>query len=281
MRIDEALREAARRLSDLPDGEGRRDARVLLAHLVGDFEMLYREPEKELKPEDIAIYFGWVGRRAEREPVSHIIGKREFYSREFSVSANVLDPRPDSETLVEAVLSRVSPDKVGASILDLGTGSGCLLITLLLELPSAKGVGVDISSDALAQAKENAERLSVSSRSEFVKSKWFNNVDGKFDVIVSNPPYIETAVIETLQPEVRDFEPHLALDGGVDGLDCYRDILTDIGNFLQPDGLVVFEIGQGQDQDLIVLMQDAGLSEIQMHKDLSSIVRNISGKLKI
>lgn len=281
MRIDDVLREATGRLRNLPDGDGRRDARVLLANLIGDFEIIYREPEKELNPEDMEKYWEWVGRRAEREPVSHIIGKREFYSREFNVSANVLDPRPDSENLVEAVLLRVDPDKTSLSLLDLGTGSGCLLITLLLELPNANGIGVDISSDALAQAKENAEGLNVSQRSGFVKSKWFEKIDGKFDVIVSNPPYIETAVIETLQPEVRDFEPHLALDGGADGLDCYRDILAEIGDYLQMDGLVVFEIGQGQEQALITLMQGAGLSEMQTHKDLSSIVRNVSGKLKI
>ena len=280
MRIDHALREATRRLSNLPNSEGRRDARVLLASLIGDFEILYREPEKELSPEDAEKYWTWVERRTEREPVSHIIGKREFYSREFNVSSNVLDPRPDSENLVEAVLSRLGPNKTSLSLLDLGTGSGCLLITLLLELPNANGIGVDISSDALVQAKKNAERLNASQRSGFVKSKWFEKVEGKFDVIVSNPPYIETAVIETLQPEVRDFEPHLALDGGADGLDCYREILADIADYLQIGGLVVFEIGQGQEEALIVLMEAAGFSEIQMHKDLSSIVRNVSGKLK-
>ena len=281
MRIDEALREATQRLKNLPDGDGRRDARVLLASLIGDFEILYREPEKELKPDEASKYWEWVGRRAKREPVSHIIGSREFYSRDFKVSANVLDPRPDSETLVDAVLSRLGADRTDLSILDLGTGSGCLLITLLLELENSSGLGVDISADALHHAKENAELLQVSNRSAFVESKWFAAIEGKYDVIVSNPPYIESAVIETLQPEVRNFEPHLALDGGTDGLECYRKILTDIDGYLNADGLVVFEIGQGQEQALTALMEAAGFSEIQQHKDLSSIVRNVSGKLKV
>ena len=268
-------------MKNLPDGDGRRDARVLLASLIGDFEILYREPEKELKPDEASKYWEWVGRRAKREPVSHIIGSREFYSRDFKVSANVLDPRPDSETLVDAVLSRLGADRTDLSILDLGTGSGCLLITLLLELENSSGLGVDISADALHHAKENAELLQVSNRSAFVESKWFAAIEGKYDVIVSNPPYIESAVIETLQPEVRNFEPHLALDGGTDGLECYRKILTDIDGYLNADGLVVFEIGQGQEQALTALMEAAGFSEIQQHKDLSSIVRNVSGKLKV
>ena len=280
MRLDEALKEATVRLQMLPEGEGRRDARVLLTSLLDDREILFREPEKELSPELEGTFFEWVARRASREPVSHIIGLREFYGYDFHVSGDVLDPRPDSETLIEAVLTRQGKATEDLRILDLGTGSGCLMITLLLQYPVANGVAVDLSSKALEMAKKNAEKHEVSERLSFLEGRWFEPVNGQFHVIVSNPPYIESDVISSLQPEVKDFEPHLALDGGSSGLDCYRDILKDATRFVYPGGLIVFEIGQGQEQELSQLLKNAGFDQIEFHKDLASVVRCVSGRLK-
>ncbi|WP_169565986.1 peptide chain release factor N(5)-glutamine methyltransferase [Sneathiella limimaris] len=280
MRLDEAMKAAAADLSNLPDGDGWRDARVLLSHLLGDREALFREPERQLTASEEIQFFEWVARRKSREPVSHIIGLREFYGRDFVVSSKVLDPRPDSETLIETVLARLDDDLSGPKILDLGVGSGCLLLTLLSEVPGSTGMGADLSEDALQVAKQNADALGLKDRVQFVQSNWLENVSGQYHVVISNPPYIETDDISTLEPEVRDFEPHLALDGGVTGLDCYKAILSKITPFLYPLGLMVFEIGQGQEDDLKELMVDAGFEDIQYHKDLASTVRCVSGRLK-
>lgn len=280
MRIDAAIKKAANLLSQLPQNEARRDARVLLGNLLQDNEILYRAPETELSTAQDEMYFNWIERRGRREPVSHIIGCREFYSRSFKVTADVLDPRADSETLIEAVFAEIEDKKQGLKLLDLGTGSGCLAITLIAELKNATAVAVDLSDKALEIASINAKALGVANRIEFRKGPWFANVTETFDVIVSNPPYIETATIDTLAPEVRLFEPMTALDGGDNGFVCYDEILQNIVPFLKADGYVIFEIGQGQDALLSQKMGDAGFGNIRFHNDLASIVRCVSGRLK-
>ena len=280
MRIDAALKKAVTLLTELPQGEARRDARVLLNALLQDSEILYRAPEREFSPSEEVKYFDWIERRTHREPVSHIIGCREFYSRNFTVSSDVLDPRADSETLIDAVLREFQGLEQSVTLLDLGTGSGCLAITLVAELKKASAIAVDLSDKALKVAAINADNLGVKDRIEFRGGPWFANVTETFDIIVSNPPYIETAEIESLEPEVRLFEPLTALDGGADGFLCYDEILSNITPYLKPDGYVIFEIGQGQDELLAAKMGVAGFSDIQFHKDLSSIVRCVSGRLK-
>jgi release factor glutamine methyltransferase len=281
MRIDAAVREATDILKKAGVEDARRDAHILLVHLMdGDREILFRAPETTLSEDIQNQYQNLISRRSKREPVSHIIGLREFWSREFFVNSDVLDPRPDTETLVEAVMHWQDQGASPARILDLGTGSGCLLLTLLCEIKTATGLGVDISNAALTVAQQNAQKHDLLNRASFQKSRWFDTVEGRFNLIVSNPPYIETVDIQALQPEVRDFEPHLALDGGMDGLICYREITEQSPNYLAPGGRLVFEVGIGQAEDVQILMQNAGFEEIEFHNDLASVARCVSGKIK-
>lgn len=281
MNIKEALREATSRFRSAGISEPGRDASVLLTHVFsGDREIQYREPEKELSGEQIDQYLDFIDRRCSREPISHIVEVREFWSRDFIVNKHVLDPRPDSETLIEAVLQHVGDDQATGNILDLGTGSGCLVLTLLAELTQATGVGVDISLDAIKVASRNAVQLGLANRVKFVQSSWFEKVSGQYGIIISNPPYIEKSVIETLQPEVKLFEPIQALDGGDDGLDCYRLIISNMSSFLKDDGFAIFEVGKGQADDVVRLMKEIGFISIKVHVDLASVGRCVSGKLK-
>jgi len=262
------------------------DARLLMRHVSGLApEQILADPDRALSDEEEQRFFGLVDRRAAREPLSHILGRREFWSLDFEVSSAVLDPRPDSETLIEAVLARVRAsgprDGEGLSILDLGMGSGCLLLTLLHELPGATGVGVDISPEALAIAKSNAERLGLASRARFVESDWTAELSEKFDVIISNPPYIRHADIADLAAEVRDHEPALALDGGMDGLDAYRRIVPALGRLFDGDSgrlrFAAFEVGEGQAGDVSNLLLENGFSDVKKHRDLAGIERCITG----
>ncbi|MEH6404456.1 MAG: peptide chain release factor N(5)-glutamine methyltransferase [Sneathiella sp.] len=278
MTIEEALRNAAEKLRAAELSDPRREASVLIAHVLGgDREIIFREPEKILTEKELDRFVGFVDRRCKREPASHILGKREFWSRDFFVSKHVLDPRPDSETLIEAVLNFANNETCPRKILDLGTGSGCLLLTLIKELGDATGVGVDFSGDALTVAEKNAQALDVNERVAFVRSRWFDNVEGRFDLIISNPPYIEQDAIEQLQPEVRDYEPRLALDGGVDGLDCYRDIISQASGFLTKQGFVIFEVGAGQADDVELLLRSNNFEDIRQYSDLAGIKRCVSG----
>ncbi|MBL4666901.1 MAG: peptide chain release factor N(5)-glutamine methyltransferase [Sneathiella sp.] len=274
--------EASRFLSRFSIEGARRDASVLLVSILGgDREILFRAPEQVLTSVEIDLFRKHIDRRSRREPVSHILGKREFWSREFFVNSDVLDPRPDSETLIEAVLNHAKLPKKTESLLDLGTGSGCLLLTLLAELDTVKGTGVDLSSKALRMAKRNAKALALEDRAQFIQSSWFENVTGSFDVIISNPPYIETDDIDKLQTEVKEFEPHLALDGGVDGLDCYRLIISRVTEFLNAGGFLIFEVGIGQDEAVADMLRRAGFGEINVHNDLASVGRCVSGYSKM
>ena len=205
-----------------------------------DARLLERHAENE------TIFGAMIERRAVREPVSHILGRREFWSLDFAVTRACLDPRPDSETVVEAVLSKLADWNRGWRILDLGTGSGCLLLALLSELPNATGLGVDKSPEALAVALGNARRLGLVTRARFEERDWMCELEGVFDVVVSNPPYIPTAEVDALQPEVALYEPRMALDGGRDGLDAYRAIIPSLARRLAPGGLAALEIGVTQ-----------------------------------
>jgi len=214
-----------------------------------------------------------LARRETRVPVSHILGEREFWSRSFLVSPDVLTPRPDSETLIEAVLDGVPDQSTPLRILDLGTGSGCLLLTLLSELPGATGVGVDISSAALQVAAQNARQLECEDRVRWVNGEWETELADMFDVVISNPPYIETGDLANLEPEVVRFEPNLALDGGVDGMDSYRRILACVDGVMADDGTVFLEIGYGQEEAVAETARRAGLAPRDVCHDLSGTAR--------
>jgi release factor glutamine methyltransferase len=240
------------------------DARLLLCHAAGlSHEAYVARAREALAPEVAASFEASVLRRAAREPVSRILGSREFYGREFLVDRHALDPRPDTETLIEAALdlvARAASRGRPLKLLDLGTGTGCILITLLAELPHARGVGTDISGAALKLAAANAGRLGVADRARFVAADWLDGVEGCFDLILSNPPYIASAEIATLAREVADHDPRLALDGGPDGLDAYRRIAASAGQVLAPTGRILVEIGSGQAEAVARIFRGAGLS---------------------
>lgn len=214
-----------------------------------------------------------VQKRAEHIPLQYIIGEQKFMGLRFKVNSNVLIPRQDTETLVEQVLKIVKP---GMKVLDLCTGSGCVLISVLKNAPELTGMGSDISKTALLVAKENAKLHEVDA--EWVRSDLFDNITETFDVIMANPPYIPTGEILSLMPEVRDFEPENALDGGADGLDFYRKIAGQVKDYLNPGGYVYMEIGYDQGEAVSELMRNAGFTEVEVIKDLARNDRVVKGK---
>ncbi len=211
-----------------------------------------------------------IERRIAGEPVGRILGYREFWGRKFYLSPATLEPRPDTETLIEAVLAH---KKIPQRILDLGTGTGCILLSLLHEYPDATGVGADLSDEALATAQRNAAIQGLADRVTFVKSNWADSVDGKFDLIVSNPPYIPTGIVATLDSNVRDFDPTLALDGGEDGLDPYRNLLGTLKKLLVKGGSVFFEIGIHQLPGIQRLVDAVDATLDESYDDLGGIPR--------
>ncbi len=208
-----------------------------------------------------------------REPLSRILGTREFWGLEFSLSADAFDPRPETETVVEAVLALMSDRNRPYRLLDLGTGSGCLLLALLSELPAATGIGVDIAPGAVASARANAAALGLAGRARFAVGDWGGAVGGNFDVIVANPPYVATAAIAALPREVKDYDPLRALDGGADGIEPYRIIAADLPRLLCPGGIFAAEIGAGQHAEVAAILEARGLAIEVVAADLAGIAR--------
>ena len=268
------LREVARLLSTANIENAAGEARLLVAHATGLTRTdLVAQPDKKISPETATLLAALVERRMAREPMSHLIGRRGFWTLEFAVGPAVLDPRPDSETLVEAALDQF-PDKLTAmSVLDLGTGSGCLLLSVLSERPSAWGMGIDLSSDALAVAARNAADAELGGRARFLCGNWGQAIAGSFDLILCNPPYIQSGEIEGLAPEVANFEPYLALDGGISGYDAYREVGPEIARLLAPDGAAVVEAGAGQMSEIARLFSASALRVQEVRKDLGGIER--------
>ncbi|MDE7435491.1 MAG: peptide chain release factor N(5)-glutamine methyltransferase [Lachnospiraceae bacterium] len=227
-------------------------------------------PEDQMREYEIAVR-----KRAERIPLQYIIGEQEFMGLKFKVNSSVLIPRQDTETLVEEAICLLRP---GMRVLDVCTGSGCVLISILKNVPDMTGVGSDISKQALLVAKENARLHEV--EAEWVRSDLMDNITGTYDVIVSNPPYIPTAVIATLMPEVRDFEPIDALDGREDGLHFYRRLMNEAGAYLNPGGWLCLEIGHDQGAAVSRMMRDAGFSQVEVVRDLAGNDRVVKGKGK-
>jgi release factor glutamine methyltransferase len=249
------------------------DARLLLQHAMQiDHAGLVAETESLVAHDVVAKFNAMVARRAAFEPVSKILGAREFYGRAFHVTADVLDPRADTETLVDVCLALL-PITLPLRILDLGTGSGILAITVLSERQAASGVAVDVSDAALNVARENAVSLHVDQRLQFRKSDWFSDVEGAFNLIVSNPPYIPAGDVPGLDIEVRDHDPHLALAGGDDGLACYRAIAAGAAAHLVAAGYIVVEIGAGQASDVTQIFSLQGFQLLQQQMDLGGHIR--------
>ena len=209
-----------------------------------------------------------LAQRAGHKPLARILGHREFWSLDFALNEATLDPRPDSETLVEAVLQELGDRRRPWRLVDFGTGSGALLLSLLSELANAWGLGVDLAPRAAAQAAANARALGLAGRSAFLVDDWGVSVDGAFDVVLSNPPYIATPVLATLAPEVRDHDPALALDGGGDGLAAYRALLPQARRLLRPGGLLALEIGFDQQGAVEVLLRDGDFTRLTCRRDL-------------
>jgi release factor glutamine methyltransferase len=319
MKISEALSQSRKDLDIKGVRNSKLDCLILLTHaLCCSKEYIIFNPDAELNIEQQEVFLKMVKRRAAREPVSHIIGKREFFGEDFFVSCDVLDPRPDSESLIELVLENFLQKNNQLKILELGVGSGCLIITLLKAYKSALGVGIDISEKALKIAEKNAAIHQVQDRLQLLQSDLFSalNISKqvqdddigslkispfffarhsefdsgsmrsqsaenflKFDLIISNPPYIASQEIENLEPEVKTYEPLLALDGGVDGFDFYRKIAAESKNFLKENGRVILEIGINQQEKIIEFFTKNGFQLIEMKPDLSGIIRSLCFKI--
>ncbi|MBX6322419.1 MAG: peptide chain release factor N(5)-glutamine methyltransferase [Rhodospirillaceae bacterium] len=272
--VDAALREAGRRLAAAGVPGAPAEARLLLARALGlGMEAVIAHPERPLAPAQRDRFALLVTRRARREPVAQIIGEREFWSLPFRVGPATLTPRPESETLVETALAQLPDRTAPFNLLDLGTGSGCLLLALLSELPQARGLGVDISAGALRIARHNARRLGLAGRAAFRKGDWARGIRARFDLVIANPPYIRTEDIGELEPEVAVHEPTLALDGGADGLGAYRAIAADLRRVLAEGGFAILEIGAGQAEAVSGILADGGLSVLGLKADLAGIPR--------
>ena len=278
--LSQVLKETEQALKQFKIETARLDARMLACHAlkVGREELMLNG-HRHLSAQDLSELNALVERRAKGEPVSRIIGSRGFWSMDFAIGPNTLDPRPDTETVVEAALEHLPDRNAPYRILDMGTGSGCILLALLSELPNAIGLGTDIALSALEFARVNANENGMGERARFALTSWEDGLPNEsFDCVVSNPPYIPTREIHELSIEVSQFDPGLALDGGKDGLDQYRLITQDLSRIMKPDTWFHCEIGAGQEQNVSLLLKEGGLTDLRMRKDLGGHIRCISAQ---
>lgn len=279
------FRDIWRRLEASGSESARLDARVLLGFVLGGgAERVLADSAEILSPANAERLESLLQRRLAHEPISRIVGTREFWSLNFKVTGATLVPRPDTETVVEAVLRHMSAK--APRILDLGTGSGCILLALLSERPEASGIGIDASMDALAVADDNAQALGLAQRVRFVQADWtqgawIRNCAGPFDVIVSNPPYIPRSDLQELDADVRDYDPHTALVGGNDGLEAYRAIVPRLDELLAPHGLCVFEVGIAQAAAVSTLLGAAQFHVVETRRDLGGVERVVVARKEI
>jgi len=275
-KISQILLESQKELADCGLSNSYLESLILLGHILEySKEQIISNSNQEIDIDKLQEFSSLIKRRKNREPISHLINKREFYSLDFFVNEDVLDPRGDSESLVELVFDVYKDRSQKLDILEIGVGSGCLIITLLTKYLKASGVALDISEKSILVAKKNAKTHQVLNRIDFKISDIFSNANSKFDLIISNPPYIKSDDIENLQDEVRLYEPKGALDGGKDGLDFYRKIALNARAFLKTGGNIILEIGMNQDKDVIDIFKKQGFDLVGVKKDLSSITRSL------
>jgi release factor glutamine methyltransferase len=259
--------------------EARAEARLLLGHVLGlDAAGLLARRHEAV---EAAPFHAAIARRAAREPLAYITGRQGFWTLDLAVSPATLIPRADSESLVEAALAALPDRDAGLSVLDLGTGTGCLLLAILAERPNAFGVGVDLAPEAAALARANARATGLGARAAFLAGDWAGALAGRFDLVLSNPPYIESADISALMPEVAAHEPARALDGGADGLAAYRRLAAQLPGLLGPGGIAVLELGQGQRAAVSALMAGAELVVLGCRADLNGVDRALVVKKPI
>ncbi len=277
-----ALDDARRQLRAAGIEDAGREARLLLGHAAGlDAAAIIGHPERRLAPAAMRTMADAVSDRARRRPMAQVTGSREFWSLAFRVTPATLDPRPDSEAVIGAVLDHVGDRRAPRKVLDLGTGSGCLLLALLSELPNATGLGTDISAEAIAVAASNAGTLGLRQRALFAVADWDGALTGRFDIIVCNPPYIPAGEIDLLAPEISRYEPRRALDGGRDGLDAYRALAPSIARRLAGGGLAAIEIGAGQRSVVESIFAGAGLAATACVVDLAGVSRCLVVRIKM
>lgn len=280
MQISLLLHEATSNLIAAGVDNPALDARVLAAHVLGkDRAWLAAHGGDEVTAEAAASIAALIARRVAHEPVARILGKREFWGLDFVLTSATLEPRPDSETLVRAVIEQIPTHSASLRILDIGTGTGCLLLALLNELPSAVGTGIDIAPEAVSTANSNATALGLHHRSNFMVGNWLDGVSAKFDVIISNPPYIPSGDIVALMKDVRDYDPLAALDGGDDGLTAYRAIIPQLPVHLERGGLVALEHGHDQAEDVAALLNSAGFDSVKHYSDYGGNSRCVIARI--
>ena len=277
MNYTEAFLMGMQKLKEAEIGEAQLDARLLLEEVCGtDHNTLLCHGDREVSEAEEEQYRKALEQRAVHVPLQHLLGYQDFMGLRFQVNEHVLIPRQDTEILVEEAMRYLHD---GMRILDLCTGSGCILLSLLHYSNDCEGTGVDISKEALQVAALNAELLGI--KADFLKSDLYEKVTGKFDLLVSNPPYIERKVIPTLMEEVREYDPYIALDGGEDGLDFYRRIIGGAQDYLKRGGQILMEIGSGQAKAVSELLREAGFKEIDACRDFAGLDRVVSGRLPI
>jgi release factor glutamine methyltransferase len=258
----------------------RLDARVLIAHVIeAETSQTFIRNDMLLTVEQDTLLAALVQRRVAREPVSRIVGQREFWGLDFKVTPDTLDPRADTEILVSAVIDHNKRLALNQPrILDLGTGTGCVVLALAHALPGSTGVGTDLSEAALRVAKRNADKLDLSERVSFTRMSWCEGLVGPFDIITSNPPYLSADDMQHLSPEVR-YDPAQALDGGADGLDCYRAIVADVKRLARQPAILSLEVGSGQAGPVAQMLEDAALRVVEIRSDLASIPRCVVAEI--
>jgi release factor glutamine methyltransferase len=280
--VEIILAKATAMFAAAGSGEPRRKARQLVAAAleVTPTELLLRS-QNVLAIGQAERVIAQAERVAQGEPLSRAVSRREFWGLDFALSRQTLDPRPDSETVVAAALARLGDPLARRRLLDLGTGTGCLVLALLSEMPAAFGIGVDSSDGAVATARANAQSLGFAARACFLVGDWGNAIDGQFDAVVANPPYIPTSALAGLPPEVANFDPRSALDGGEDGLACYRRIAEQLAVLLAPRGIFVGEVGAGQAADAASILRAQGLCIEAIERDLAGVERCIVARRAI
>lgn len=276
MKVSQLLHNSRKTLIEAKSKSAHLDAVILISFVFNlTKEQVLLGEDFEISSEKLNYFYHLLNRRSKCEPISHLIGKREFFGEEFLVTADVLDPRCDSETLIEAVLKRFCQINENKKVLELGVGSGCLLISLLMQRKNWFGLGIDISPKAIEICLKNAIKHQINNRIILQNADLFSGLEDnqKFDILISNPPYIPSLEIEALQPEVANYEPRIALDGGIDGLDFYRRIADSAAKFLQKNSVIFLEIGLGQEGLIAKIFADFSFDLVKSYRDLGGIIR--------